>query len=421
MQFSFVTKFLAGIALATCTMGLAVGGKSLSQNQATSHLQSGPLKGKVVTPEGKPAPNARVSFAGHKDSQWVVSSETHSDSNGEFVFASPDWPMVEAGAVFLIAESESFGIAIERAHNWKNDNAIKLKKPTELRVQFVQVDGKPIAGVTFQLKVVVHRDGESFSGGLLPDSIAKRYSGITQSNGEVVIFGLPQGASIDLSHDSADFAKLRYDQRIQLTIMVATQAQPITLQAAAKLSGRVTFSGTGEAVVGVPVHAQEAHGSDGSGGSGWGMVVTDKDGNFTIGQLTRGNYNVNADLGTKWGQDWASVAYDSTPIKPGQSKSGMNIKLIKGGLIVGVVKFSDGKPIINTHVGVYGPARPQSGAWVQNTLTDKDGKYSLRVPPGVNHVYLQGGPGMPEGMSHKAHDLTVVEGKQVTKDFVVEK
>jgi hypothetical protein len=89
-------------------------------------------------------------------------------------------------------------------------------------------------------------------------------------------------------------------------------------------------------------------------------------------------------------RDWTSLAYESTPLKEDEKRAGLDIKLIKGGLIQGTVRYSDGKPVEGMLVGVYGPARPRSGAWVQGSMTDKYGKCAFRVPSGKQWVYLMG-------------------------------
>lgn len=189
------------------------------------------------------------------------------------------------------------------------------------------------------------------------------------------------------------------------------------------LSGRVTFAATGEPASSIKVNAQESDRSPITSigfGMGGGKAITDNDGNFTIGQLTPGNYNVNVLLTGQMDRDWTSVAYDSTPLKEGEKRAGLDIKLIKGCLIQGTVRYSDGKPVEGMLVGIYGPARPRSGAWVQNSMTDKYGKYALRVPSGKQYVYLMGYPTSgPAGHEHRVtgQDISVEDGRETKVDF----
>ena len=49
------------------------------------------------------------------------------------------------------------------------------------------------------------------------------------------------------------------------------------------------------------------------------------------------------------------------------------------------------QPVPGALVGCYGPARPQSGAAVQNHRTDEQGSFTFYLPPGEQHVYIMDG------------------------------
>jgi len=198
------------------------------------------------------------------------------------------------------------------------------------------------------------------------------------------------------------------------------------------LSGRVTFAASGEPASGLVVNLQETTGKNWSVndseatftwihfGLGWGKAITDSDGCYTIDHLAPGNYNLNVYLTGQMGRDWTSVAYDGTPLKEGEKQAGLDIQLIKGGLIQGTVRYSDGRPVEGMEVGIYGPARPRSGAWVQVSITDRYGKYTLRVPSGKQWVYLMGFPTVgPAAHVHRVNgqDVSVEDGKEIIVDF----
>jgi protocatechuate 3,4-dioxygenase beta subunit len=87
---------------------------------------------------------------------------------------------------------------------------------------------------------------------------------------------------------------------------------------------------------------------------------------------------------------------------------------IPGGIVEGRVTDSAGKPILNTSVGIYGPAHPRSSAWVQFAKTDAKGRYQVRVPAGKNYVYC-----MDSRYSQSGFDVTVQDGKSITQNFVL--
>jgi hypothetical protein len=58
-----------------------------------------------------------------------------------------------------------------------------------------------------------------------------------------------------------------------------------------------------------------------------------------------------------------------------------------------VVDVATGEPVGGTaeqpiSVGCYGPGRPKSGAAVQSARVDEQGRFRLRVAPGVNYPYV---------------------------------
>jgi hypothetical protein len=103
-----------------------------------------------------------------------------------------------------------------------------------------------------------------------------------------------------------------------------------------------------------------------------------------------------------------------------QTLKNLDFALVKGAVISGrVMAADDGTGIADVPIGVYGPAHPRSGAWVQTTKSAADGSYSLRVPPGEQYVYYQSYQ-PPAGFSlpQQANlTVTVAEGQTLMVDF----
>jgi hypothetical protein len=93
---------------------------------------------------------------------------------------------------------------------------------------------------------------------------------------------------------------------------------------------------------------------------------------------------------------------------------GQDFELIPGVLIEGSVADNAGKPVADVYVGVYGPAHPRSSAWVQSEKTDAQGRYRLRVPPGMQYVYIADGRYTAE-----PQDIEVAAGTIGRADFNV--
>jgi len=90
-------------------------------------------------------------------------------------------------------------------------------------------------------------------------------------------------------------------------------------------------------------------------------------------------------------RDWIAVA--AVGVWGKQDKTihrSQNIVLIRGAVIHGKVTDTDGKPMAGIIVASTGPHRPDVSDTAAGTITDVNGKYFMRVPPGEITVYLAG-------------------------------
>ena len=75
---------------------------------------------------------------------------------------------------------------------------------------------------------------------------------------------------------------------------------------------------------------------------------------------------------------------------PRTSFTGQNFTLVTGAMVTGSVTWlGTDAPASNVYVGIYGPAHPQTSPWVGSMLTDARGRFSFRVPPGRQRVYVE--------------------------------
>lgn len=108
--------------------------------------------------------------------------------------------------------------------------------------------------------------------------------------------------------------------------------------------------------------------------------------------MTKDHYNIWAEA-----NDRMPLAVKAIAAEPGRTVDTADIRLVKGGFVVGTVfDTTTSKPLRSdrdhrTAVAHYGPARPRTGAAVTSTAINADGTYRLRVAPGRNFVYLMSG------------------------------
>jgi len=100
-------------------------------------------------------------------------------------------------------------------------------------------------------------------------------------------------------------------------------------------------------------------------------------------------------------RDWTAVA--AVGVWGKQAKTihrPKNIVLIRGAVIHGKVTDTDGKPMAGIIVASTGPHRPDVSDSAAGTITDVNGKYFMRVPPGEITLYLAG----PSKVSSKLNE-----------------
>ena len=156
------------------------------------------------------------------------------------------------------------------------------------------------------------------------------------------------------------------------------------LQPGARVEGRVTLpDGKPAARVRVAAINNDSH--------LFRTSMTDHDGRYVIGSLSPGHYNVWADS-----DDLTVVAIDSLPLDRGERATAQDLRLVRGGRIVGrVVDAATGtavKPGPWSDIAMNGPARPLSNGACQCFDVAADGTFAIVAPPGRNKIYLRPAP-----------------------------
>lgn len=361
--------------------------------------QGQPITGLVLKPDGTPAGGATVRMYRLSDAK-AGDAETVADANGRFEFAAT---AVDARPLVanLVAQSPGSAIGFATFTPLVKKLTITLGTPTQAVVTFLGPDGKPVAGVAVAPRVLIQQRGSAFKFLSFPESLKKGFTVRTDAKGQATLAGLPQDFQCEVEVLDDRFAQLDYRNRFPLGSGSKAIAPPIKLQRGGFMSGQVVLDG--RPVPGIEVMAQ------GVRGNGYGTATTDAQGRFRMARLSPAGYNVGLNLDDKWSEDYTARAFEVALVE-GEEKKDLTFKLEKGAIVTGKVLRPDGKPAANVPVGVYGPARPRSGGWVQSSMTDDQGIYRLRVPAGEQFVYVQlEGNGM--------RTLQVKDGESAEVDF----
>ena len=347
----------------------------------------------VLDAEGKPAPGATV---------VPVIVTKHGREPAPPLVAGAD------GTVDLPLGAPLFAILVRipgKGFDWTDvyekpvPTEFRLGSQTRLKARFLDPAGKPIAGLAVFPTLAARREGEAFSFTQLPPDFQKVLTRKTAADGSVEFEGMPQGTRTRLDVEDERFAHPNDD--IPLDKAATTLAKPMTLALGGWIGGTVMRDG--KPAPGVKVSAQAQR------GMGWGSATTDADGRYRIAQLPASLYNVALDLPDD--ADRTARAFDGLAITAGEEAKGKDFTMVPGSIVEGRVLTDDGKPKAEYPIGIYGPAHPRSGGWVQTATTDPEGRFRLRVPAGEQYVYT-----MIEGRQNNATIVTK-DGETKTVEF----
>lgn len=278
--------------------------------------------------------------------------------------------------VSLLAKSDTsaytFGSAWDGS---KATDTLTLRKSTTVKGRILLPNGSPGQDVDLVSTLLIYQNGQGRPGFIqMPpalQTIAKtdatgRFSTDVFSEGLTFRLDCPQLVTTADEFRNIEIKTENFD------------AGDIRFRVGAIIDGRVLRDG--KPVSGITVGAQ----SDNQ----WGSAVTDALGQYSIRRLAPDSYNVALSLTDSQQHEFTALAHVGKPVASGERLAGIDFDLIPGAVIRGSVKGVDGKPREGIQVGVYGPAHPRSGAWVQTTRTDRKGEFMTRVPGGAQYVYI---------------------------------
>lgn len=201
----------------------------------------GPVSGRVLTPDGQPAPRATVTWITHTDDGPVVLTSVKADANGQFRFEDTarlchknDYPQ-------LLAEAAGAALTSRNLQEGSQTVDITFNPATEVRITFLDPNGKPVPDLKV-LPELIAREREFI---FLPEAIRQRLARQTDANGTVSFDGLPQGFKVRLDVQDERFAHVSDGEKFSLDNGPESEAQTIHLMPGASLQGRITFGPTG--------------------------------------------------------------------------------------------------------------------------------------------------------------------------------
>lgn len=359
-------------------LSLLVGGL-LSMAQLPTNLPSS-WDGRVVSKDGRPVVNAAVTlYHVDRDKNDAVDFTTKTDAEGKFHLDLPKLGEGITGEVVI--QAPGYGCGIWPTYEFPYPTKILLPGATTFTARFLDPEGHPVVGMPVAPRYFV--DDRFGRIQILGHTLQKQFAKKTDSAGMLTLSALPQGAMLELESSDPRFCIPANMRTATLQTSAKTTHKPITLLRSGVIEGIVKGI-DGKPAAGISVGAQS------TSMGGWGNATTDSLGRFHIEQLLPGHYLIA--LGINNDKDFGATGRSvEASVLSGKTTGGVTIQLERGVVIEGTVLDSDQKPVSKVDVGIYGPAHPQEGGWVQSARTDANGKYHARVPAGKQYVYLMTG------------------------------
>lgn len=379
----------------------------------------------VADEQGNPIADALVEVAGRLDgfkgSMHVLAHET-TKADGAARLLLP----VDAEIAWIMAKKEGRGLDFAEFATYANrvsvdhgepagaipeTTALTLDAPRVVRLKAVDEAGHPVAGIAFYpfgLRKLGRR-------GLLNYS-TRALMATTDRDGEAAFDWLPQ------SPDPLVFfsATVDYVHR-RVTLDPVETAATVRLEPTVAVRGRVVQA-DGSPAEGVRVVAVgSGRGLDG----GRGRARTADDGSYSMKVDANEGYAVYVD-----DEDRAAPARLDVAVRSGRPVDGVDFQLGPGTLIQGTVSAdSDGSPVPNafiylTETGDEVPAdlrdkddnRRREFRRQLNARTDAQGRYAIRVGPGVYTLFAVAGQRQSE-----SREITVKSEAELTHHILVPK
>lgn len=410
------------------------------------------ITGKVQTADGKPVAGAKVYCAYWKDHSPVKREEptkltATTDANGRFVFRQANVPLTGWGHLSAISEGLSVGgrsFAGEKSTVWLSSEPAPVAQPivitlfpeTTLEVRLVDAQGQPISGVKVEplfLRTPPLPNAEIWERQGQDVWVRERdmlgIAGVSDAQGVARIRRLPQGGTVALHLKDDRFGTVRFGptpdrpmDNVQLARAPLTQGPTVKLLPASVMEGVLRYE-DGKPAANVRLYTYTLNESQGE-------ATTDAQGRFRIASLPPGTYRLSLHYESEKSLDWTMENKD-VDVAVGQTTKGVQLTLVKGGLIEGTVTDAKtGKPLTDVRVGASRSVKRPGLGYTESAgsaITDKDGRYRMRVMPGevaVNVALPKGylplqdvPPGMFADSRYGSREGTVKAGETLRVDL----
>lgn len=391
-------RILRTVAAVALTIGVVVGTLPFLPTlvprpaaAAPSEPPPGSLAGVVRDSEGRPVAGVTVVAGAFTDRPNHQVATTGPD--GRFEFRPKEG---ERELAYVLAFKEGLAPASkfqpEGPKGTPNGDIVLTLAKAEPFVGVVQNRaGAPVAGAKVQVRYMRGPAGRDDRNPVIENvlegtPLESLFSTTTDKQGGFRFPAVPPPHRLVLNASAGGMADLSSEVPgdYEAGYLSGTAAEParLTMEPEARIVGRVVTKLPGPSVLGLQIALQSTNDS----AQFWQTTKTDAAGRFEMRGLPEGGGNIFLMDHPNDGP-WTYRAIDNLALHPGKTAE-VTIELIEGVLVDGkVVDAASGDPVQGLFVGMYGPARPNSGAAIMSMKTDEKGQYRFRLPPGKTTLY----------------------------------
>jgi beta-lactamase regulating signal transducer with metallopeptidase domain/protocatechuate 3,4-dioxygenase beta subunit len=352
------------------------------------------VSGIVKDGDGRPVAGAAVAVHPLKGRGRLLLAQTGAD--GTFAIADLPGEQPDGDSVVVLAGKEGFAPAL--AYTGRASGAavnLTLARPVAAAGIVRDREGRPVAGARVQFGTVTrysgggfwdYAPGEALRGTPLEALFRTRtdaqgtFRFTTAPADRELIFRVAADGFADLDTGAGNRSGVHFPRPDDTPVA-------LVLSPEAQVNGRFVSRVPGARVEGLHVWLQPA------GQDSWEFpkeAWTDEAGRFSVGGLAEGGVRIETDEPPE-GATWTARAARTVVLGPG-AVCEVELELIEGVLVEGVVLGDAKEPVPGAAVGAHGPGHPKGGHMVPRATTDGAGRYRLRLPPGETEFFVRAAP-----------------------------
>jgi len=376
---------MRGKRITILCLGILIG---LINHSTAQDIKEVTCTGKVTDVRGKPVNGAKVQLfritviSGEVEIE--LAKELITKDDGAFTIKAEAGESELLNYAFILVKNE--GLAMGWA-NWRlHDDfyvEIKLDRANVLAGVVVDEDGKPVADAQVGIVFMMIRDGQQPQY-VIGDMSLKILMVKSDTQGKFSFSGIPEEASVEFLVKKPGRATVNTfsPENIQGESLQFSSGQTdikLVQPVEAKIEGVVVAKESGKPVAGIKLMtARDRNRPDFVRES----VVSKEDGSFVIDGLVAGRHFLQLVQQTEGTAEWIAEPVEVNT-ETGETKSGVKIELIKGGVLeVAVTGAADQQPVEKAIVHIL----PQGSNTAISVLTNGDGIARIRLLPGEYRV-----------------------------------